>query len=462
MEGLKWQWSATLNDYYSCNPNTGGYFAFDQGRCRPIQPPNAWVKSTQGRSAPSGRGSNYRDISAAASSRSQTPNSQASIESPGRFGIPVSLRDQSDYQQATTISQRPQATSGSVSTVIHTYPQPDPITDPVLLRQGIRAHGTLYGTGNDEHERLDPDFKLRKRDFFSVGRVFLVLWSEPAGGNKNASTITRGSDYNTGLYGEPVHSKVRRFVVIREGENYCSALPITTYGYQGVSKRGTKKSEHAVVYTGRVAPAPLADEAPSRGEQPMLSRPIRVVPDDKSDALEPHSRLDFGKVHTVHHNIKAKAFGMVHRDSLNPLIMHFRQVWIDPVSNQPASKSQAGEESSSEEDGPDKRVTSSQRKGKAPAPPASSRKAHVRQDVQRDDSDDNEEDEEGGKWDARREVLRRAQLRLKSKAQDRETLPTAPSDRNFTARRRLGQADSTEDEDESSDDDEDEPGYLVA
>jgi hypothetical protein len=59
-----------------------------------------------------------------------------------------------------------------------------------------------------------------------------------------------------------VHSKVRWFVVIREGGYHCGALPIATYGGQGVAKRGVVKSEHGIIHTGKNIPRPNANELP--------------------------------------------------------------------------------------------------------------------------------------------------------------------------------------------------------
>lgn len=134
------------------------------------------------------------------------------------------------------------------------------ITDPALFSKGITATHMLMPTQGEE-ERLFEGYKRREqpRRFFTRGKVFRVLWSEPAGENRTTVTFD-APGITTGSYGEPVHSKVRLFVVIRESENYCSALPIVSYGNQGVTKRGVTKSEHSIVYCGRNAPDPFDDD----------------------------------------------------------------------------------------------------------------------------------------------------------------------------------------------------------
>ena len=51
-------------------------------------------------------------------------------------------------------------------------------------------------------------------------QVFKVFWSEPAGEASDFGTdITRDA-----RFGQSIYSKVRRFVVIREEDYYCSAM----------------------------------------------------------------------------------------------------------------------------------------------------------------------------------------------------------------------------------------------
>ncbi|KAF2722887.1 hypothetical protein K431DRAFT_221009, partial [Polychaeton citri CBS 116435] len=175
----------------------------------------------------------------------------------------------------------------------------------------------LIGT-EEEEERLFPLFRKPQHParFFTVGKVFLVLWVEPAG--ESVVTYLQAGE-TTGRFGERVYSKVRRFVVIRQQSGYCSALPITTYGRRGVSKPGVIKSEHAIIHTGSQAPEPLNAELPHRGEAGMRSRAIRVDPDERDTKLDLLSRLDFGKITTIQHNLKVKSFGKVNRASMDAL-----------------------------------------------------------------------------------------------------------------------------------------------
>jgi hypothetical protein len=180
-----------------------------------------------------------------------------------------------------------------------------------------------------------PDYKIRSASFFTVGRAFLVLWAEPAGGD--ATTAVSKFEVVNQL-GQRVHSKARRFVVIREGQHYCHALPISTYGGRGVAKSRVVKSEHAIIHTGQDAPAPHHTEIPKSGEAPMRPIPIRVDWDNRSERLDPMSRINFGGAHLIQHNIKTKSLGNVHKNSLAALKMQFINVFNQqPVAAGPSS-----------------------------------------------------------------------------------------------------------------------------
>lgn len=195
----------------------------------------------------------------------------------------------------------------NVQTIVQAGPATE-ITDPALLKSGVFAKKLVFGNPEPGEEPLFPGYKRQPKRFFCVGRVFMVLWAEPAGAN---SVITN-PQITQGIHGELVYQQTRRFVVVRESDKYCTALPITTYGGRGVAKPGVKKSEHAIVYSGKSAPAPDVSELPVRGESGLRRETIRVVVDAPTEALDPMSRLDFGRAHTIQHNVKAKAFGMVH------------------------------------------------------------------------------------------------------------------------------------------------------
>jgi hypothetical protein len=169
-----------------------------------------------------------------------------------------------------------------------------------------------------------PNYKVHSANFFVVGRAFLVLWAEPTGG----AAVTKLSKFEVmNQLGQRVYSKARRFVVVREGAQCCHALPITSYGGQGVANPRVVKANHAIIYTGEVVPSPSSGESPGPGEAPMRSFPIRVDWNDPSEKLDPMSRINFGGVTLVQHNVMTKNCGMVNKNSLAALKMQFSNVF---------------------------------------------------------------------------------------------------------------------------------------
>ena len=72
---------------------------------------------------------------------------------------------------------------------------------------------------------------------------------------------------------------------------------------------------------------PSPDEAPERGEDGLLPQAIRVDPDDLSEKLDPRSRIDFGEVYTIEHNVKVRSLGTVNPSSMQALLYQFESVW---------------------------------------------------------------------------------------------------------------------------------------
>ncbi|TKA75900.1 hypothetical protein B0A55_07211 [Friedmanniomyces simplex] len=262
------------------------------------------------------------------------------VGGPSPISAPFSINNALPASRQVSAVPEPQVKSFvNPATGVRTTSASEPkqrITDPALFARNIRAHRAIYGT-EGEGEHLYTSYRTHSGRFFAVGRAFLILWSEPSG--ETSSDVTamvmndvppNRSTFTTGRYGDRVYSKARRFVVVRPGSNYCTALPIVTYGEKGVAKMGINKSEHAIIYTGRQPPEPRADELPNRTELGMRSRPIRLVPDQPTDKLDSMSRIDFGKAHTIQHNIKVKPLGMVHPSSMDALTSQFFAVWLKP------------------------------------------------------------------------------------------------------------------------------------
>lgn len=90
------------------------------------------------------------------------------------------------------------------------------------------------------------------------------------------------------------------------------------------------QSQYGLVYTGNTPPET------SDSESGMQDIAVKIDPDNFTTSLDPMSRIHYGAFYTVQHNIKVKAYGMVNRDSVAPLMDQFRQVNGQSLSFYPA------------------------------------------------------------------------------------------------------------------------------
>ncbi|KAI9741065.1 MAG: hypothetical protein M1834_002778 [Cirrosporium novae-zelandiae] len=190
---------------------------------------------------------------------------------------------------------------------------------PLNLEQGPLIQGTKR-----EKEKLDPNYYKRPspKKFFKLGRVFAVLWHENRGDNSRPGHGPNGSEWSTksfqlAPYGEPVYSSIRRMVVVREGEGCCWCLPISTYGGQGTLKPGLNPELHAIIH--------MEDQPPQRrqDETQMTKEPIQVRAAGPEQKLDRMSRLNFGKVYTIEHNVKVANVGKVNEMSMPKLVSYW-------------------------------------------------------------------------------------------------------------------------------------------
>lgn len=96
-----------------------------------------------------------------------------------------------------------------------------------------------------------------------------------------------------------IQSRFRRHILIHHSR------PITTYSGQGVAKAGIDRSKHAVIHMRGDRPRTVRSE-PRMAKEPLEVDPAR--PDQKLDCM---SRVNFGKVYTVEHNVKVLPVGKI-------------------------------------------------------------------------------------------------------------------------------------------------------
>ncbi len=94
--------------------------------------------------------------------------------------------------------------------------------------------------------------------------------------------------------------------------------PISTYGNRGVAKRNVNPNTHAIVYLRGTPPF----QAPN--EPRMIKEPLEVAAESRDETIHHMSRLDFGKIHTVEHNVKVLPIGRITSRSMTRFIQYTR------------------------------------------------------------------------------------------------------------------------------------------
>ena len=186
--------------------------------------------------------------------------------------------------------------------------------------QGACIQGDHVAGQSLYYESLDPSFYVRDSSFFTVGKVFAVMWIE------TASATATPTDYNTDkslthmrYAGNYVHTNVRRFIVVRSKREFCFACPIFTYSGRATLKGGVQPEQHAIAYSwGRTAQL-------LQGEYGITKTSICVVMTNNNPALDVASRIYFGMHHPVQYGVKVKEIGYVPSDQLATLIGNWRE-----------------------------------------------------------------------------------------------------------------------------------------
>ncbi|KAI9723285.1 MAG: hypothetical protein M1812_001168 [Candelaria pacifica] len=234
----------------------------------------------------------------------------------------LSLESRHDYQESGprdneyTLSNRTTSSRGksnrgySASTQGEVAPQEEKL---VVRSKHIAAT-------NGEVEKLDKAYKRIKKAprFFTRGRVFMMLWTEPTSSYATSDTWITQTRFE-----ENAFSAIRRFVVVKESDKHCLCVPITTYGGQGATKRGIRQGDHAIIFTGDKVPQYL------EGEDKITKDALQVIPDSPDAILDLRSRVNFGKIYTVEHNVKVKTVGLVAPGSMTKLKRYYEQIMLD-------------------------------------------------------------------------------------------------------------------------------------
>lgn len=97
-----------------------------------------------------------------------------------------------------------------------------------------------------------------------------------------------------------------------------SSSPIYTYNGQGVAKRDVNVQDHAAVYNQ----GSVFQENP--WEPRMTKKALEFEPFTPDQALDTMSRLNFGKIYTVEHNVKVLRVGRISSKSMGTFTNYAR------------------------------------------------------------------------------------------------------------------------------------------
>jgi hypothetical protein len=179
---------------------------------------------------------------------------------------------------------------------------------------------TIFDSEGRTVDELDSRYAIRPNSagYFIFGRVFATPWHTALGANK-AQAMEKWVVKD--CFGESILTHIQRMVVVKEGHGFSWCVPITTYQGKGVAKPGLNEEDrraHAIVYIEGTSARPTAAE-----KGMMNKRPIAVHAAANDQKLDTMSRINFGKVHTIEHNVKVMNVGRISRDDLED----FKHYW---------------------------------------------------------------------------------------------------------------------------------------
>jgi hypothetical protein len=149
------------------------------------------------------------------------------------------------------------------------------------------------------------------KDFFQPGRVFSTLWTVPAPAVEDNETFT-----SFVKYGERVHTKIRRFVVVTQKKRTCRCLPVTSYEGRGFSKPDIHSSEHGPIFSSKRP----------RNHPKITLKALRVQLSKGSEPLRDPSLINYGVVYIVETRVKVLDIGVLDRESIGLLNEYYRKI----------------------------------------------------------------------------------------------------------------------------------------
>ena len=168
----------------------------------------------------------------------------------------------------------------------------------------------------DADETLSCDFKdtnttyrRRSSDFFKAGRVFAVPWSNETN-PPNAYDVPGVSGVT--------QAQERLFIVVKEGDRSCLALPMSVYREQEARQPGD--ASYIFVYSSKQPPKVTSNA------QRMSQIFVRAVLDDRAEKFDPHTRVDMSKTSKITFGVPVRNVGTIHSDSWTTLVYSLQSV----------------------------------------------------------------------------------------------------------------------------------------
>jgi hypothetical protein len=170
-----------------------------------------------------------------------------------------------------------------------------PLADPPSLREyEISSQSQYIRDIRSSRVPIQSHPYSTSKDFFTIGRVFATLWTEPPGGNSGKDNDSIVTDVS---YATKVYLKIRRFIVVEERDESAICLPVTSYNGKGLTKRGVRRSDHGFIYV---------KNKPEKVDG-MKSEPLKLdlSRGDATRIIDP-TYVNYGKRYTVETNVKVK------------------------------------------------------------------------------------------------------------------------------------------------------------
>jgi len=290
-------WDTTRQQWYSWRTNEQGEISYYWHNAS--TPPN------------SSDGSNTQSSPSSASHVSSHTNNPH-YASNNTNSTPIAY-DRQQRQHVPSYSQQQSAApvDGTASTAGYAQSagQAQEIPDLPPITQNIAPQPTV------QLDELANEYKRERKSYFRPGKVFAVLWSEPAG----PSPPVMSGAFSLARFGQHAHHEIRRFIVIKNFDLHSVCIPIASYGGRGAAHRPDAK-HHSVVHTNTTqAPAQLPDENLTK-----YAIQIDALPGVE---LSPTSRVNYSKTYTVENNVRVKRLGEV-----SPLyVPYVVQYWREAI-----------------------------------------------------------------------------------------------------------------------------------